>query len=202
MLRSRFHAIPVGVLLAGSLWALGTGSAVAQDPASSAQSRAATQQPSKAGPTSGSELTAKRPGAAARAKPAKPAKPAKTSRYRPDRFAGRAGTYYRLVWGIDDLVVRWGESGEVVRFSYSVLDANKAKALNDKRSEPSLIDPERGVSLVVPTMENIGQLRQSAPPENGKAYWMVFSNKGRLVRRGDRVSVVIGAFHADGLVVD
>jgi hypothetical protein len=124
------------------------------------------------------------------------------SRYRPERFAGRAGTYYRLVWGVDDLIVRWGESGEVVRFSYRVLDAAKAKALNDKKNEPSLIDPERGVKLVVPSMENVGQLRQSAAPENGKAYWMVFSNKGRLVRRGDHVSVVIGAFHADGLVVD
>jgi hypothetical protein len=31
---------------------------------------------------------------------------------------------------------------------------------------------------------------------------MAFSNKGRPVKRGDRVSVVIGAFHADGLVVD
>jgi len=124
------------------------------------------------------------------------------SRYRPDRFAGRAGAYYRLVWGVDDLIVKWGESGEVVRFSYRVLDAAKAKALNDKKNEPSLIDPERGVKLVVPSMENVGQLRQSAAPENGKAYWMVFSNKGRLVRRGDHVSVAIGAFHADGLVVD
>lgn len=122
--------------------------------------------------------------------------------YRPERFAGRAGKYYRLVWGVDNLTVKWGESGEVIRFSYRVLDANKAKALNDKRNEPSLIDPQAGVSLVVPSMENVGQLRQSAPPEDGKSYWMVFSNKGRLVKRGHHVNVVIGAFHADGLVVD
>jgi hypothetical protein len=31
---------------------------------------------------------------------------------------------------------------------------------------------------------------------------MAFSNKGRLVKRGDRVNVVIGKFRADGLVVD
>jgi hypothetical protein len=127
---------------------------------------------------------------------------AKASRYRPDRFAGRAGTYYRLIWGVDSLSVKWGESGEVIRFSYRVLDADKAKILNDKKFEPSLIDPQAGVKLVVPSMENVGQLRQSAPPENGKSYWMVFSNKGRLVKRGHHVAVVIGAFHADGLVVD
>jgi len=133
---------------------------------------------------------------------AQPKPSGKASRYRPDRFAGRAGTYYRMVWGVDSLGVKWGESGEIIRFTYRVLDADKAKVLNDKKFEPSLIDPQAGVKLVVPSMENVGQLRQSAPPENGKSYWMVFSNKGRLVKRGDHVSVVIGTFRADGLVVD
>ncbi len=127
---------------------------------------------------------------------------ARGPRYSPDRFAGRARTYYKLIWGVDSLSVKWGESGEVIRFRYRVLDADKAKVLNDKRFEPSLIDPQAGVTLVVPSMENVGQLRQSAPPEEGKVYWMVFSNKGRLVKRGHHVNVVIGSFHADGLVVD
>ena len=90
----------------------------------------------------------------------------------------------------------------MIRFTYHVLDADKAKVLNDKKFEPSLIDPQAGVKLVVPAMENVGQLRQSAPPEDGKSYWMVFSNKGRLVKRGHRVNVVIGLFHANGLVVE
>jgi hypothetical protein len=141
------------------------------------------------------------------AKPQTPAKkPAVTSvpssKYRPARFAGRAGEYYRLIWGVDSLGVKWTESGEIIRFSYRALDPDKAKALNDKKSEPSLIDPRAGVSLVVPSLEQVGQLRQSADPEEGKSYWMAFSNKGRLVKRGDRVSVVIGQFRADGLVVD
>jgi hypothetical protein len=127
---------------------------------------------------------------------------AKATRYHPDRFAGRAGSYYKLTWGVDSLAVKWAESGEVIRFGYRVLDADKAKVLNDKKSEPSLIDLRAGVKLVVPALENVGQLRQSAPPENGKSYWMVFSNKGRPVKRGDRVNVVIGQFQANGLVVD
>jgi hypothetical protein len=144
--------------------------------------------------------------AATNAPPAKgatqPAVGTQHSRYQPDRFAGRAGEYYRLIWGVDALGVKWTESGEVIRFSYRVLDAEKAKTLNDKGSEPSLIDSQAGVSLVVPSMEQIGQLRQSSTPEAGKSYWMAFSNKGRLVKRGHRVSVVIGKFRADGLVVD
>jgi hypothetical protein len=110
--------------------------------------------------------------------------------------------YYGLVWGVDSLGVKAVESGEIIRFSYHVLDAGKAKALNDKKAEPSLIDPQAGVKLVVPSLEQVGQLRQSSTPEAGKSYWMAFSNSGRLVKRGDRVSVVIGEFRADGLVVE
>ena len=98
--------------------------------------------------------------------------------------------------------MKWTESGEVIRFSYRVLDADKAKALNDKKNEPSLIDPKAGVKLVVPSLEKVGQLRQTATPEAGKGYWMAFSNKGRRVKRGDHVDVTIGSFRAQGLVVD
>jgi hypothetical protein len=132
--------------------------------------------------------------------PAKPA--AATNPYRPNRFAGKAGRYYRLVWGIDSPSVKLVESGELVRFTWRVLDPDRAKVLNDKKLEPALIDPQAGVSLKVPVMEKIGQLRQGAPPEASKSYWMVFSNKGRLVKRGDRVTVVIGEFRAEGLAVD
>jgi len=143
-----------------------------------------------------------RAGAQSAAPAAKSSVTAASTRYRPDRFAGRAGTYYKLIWGVDSLSVKTAESGEIVRFSYRVLDADKAKGLNDKKFEPSLIDPQAGVKLVVPSLEQVGQLRQSAPPEAGKIYWMAFSNRGRRVKRGDRINVVIGQFHADGLVVE
>jgi hypothetical protein len=132
----------------------------------------------------------------------KPPAAAARTRYQPDHFAGRAGTYYKLVWGIESLSVKWAESGEMIRFSYHVLDADKAKALNDKKDEPSLIDPQAGVSLVVPALEQVGQLRQSGTPTAGVSYWMAFSNSGRRVKRGDRVNVVIGQFRANGLVVE
>ena len=124
------------------------------------------------------------------------------SRYQPNRFSRRAELNYGLIWGVDSLNVKWTESGEVIRFAYRVIDPEKARTLNDKKVEPSLIDPKAGVKLVVPALEKVGQLRQSSTPVAGKSYWMAFSNKGRPVKRGDRVSIVIGNFHADGLVVD
>ena len=115
----------------------------------------------------------------------------------------RAEAYYGIIWGVESLSAKSVESGEIVRFSWRVLDADKAKPLNDKKVDPLLIDPERGVSLVVPSLEQVGMLRQAPTKiEEGKSYWMAFSNSGRLVKPGDRVIIQIGKFRADGLIVE
>lgn len=136
--------------------------------------------------------------------PASPASPSQAHRshYAPNPFPRRAVLYYQDVWGIDSLTVRAAESGELIRFNYRVINALKAKQLNDKKAEPSLIDPRAGVQLVVPSLEKVGQLRQSITPEDGKIYWMAFSNPRRTVKRGDHVNIVIGNFHADNLLVE
>lgn len=51
-------------------------------------------------------------------------------------------------------------------------------------------------------MDTVGQLRQVGQLEPGRSYWMVFSNKGNLIKVGDRVSVLAGAMHIDGLAVE
>jgi hypothetical protein len=134
--------------------------------------------------------------------PGRPAPTAAPYRFQPTRYSRRVNEYYGLVWGVDSLSVKWVESGELIRFSYQVVDAEKAKLINDKKIEPFLIDPQAQVKLVVPSLEKVGQLRQSSTPIAGKSYWMGFSNKGRLVKRGDRVTVQIGNFRASGLVVE
>lgn len=175
-------------------------------PAENAPSPSPPQPSSKAGAASSKKApsahapSSKKAGAAAAAKSAKSAGP--PTRYLPNRFAGRAGIYYKAVWGIDSLKVKWAESGELIRFSWRVLDPEKARVLSDKKVEPSLIDPQAGVSLVIPTMEKVGQLRQTQSIEAGRSYWMVFSNKGRIVKRGHRVDVVAGPFRAENLAVD
>lgn len=110
--------------------------------------------------------------------------------------------YYQGVWGVDSFRVKWAESGEIIRFSYRVVYPEKAAALNDKKSEPTLIDPRAGVSLVVPEVSNVGKMRQTSTPKAGMTYWMAFSNTGSPVKRGDRVDVVIGRFRATGLKVE
>jgi hypothetical protein len=127
---------------------------------------------------------------------------AHTRRYGQNRMTPKAREYYALRWGVDSLDVKSVESGEIIRFTYRVLDPEKAKPLNDKKNEPSLIDLKAGVKLVIPSLEKVGKLRQTSPPEPNKLYWMAFSNKGRMVKPGDHVNVLIGTFQAQGLVVE
>src|SRR5882762_1371413 len=115
--------------------------------------------------------------------------------------SAKASMLYQRLWGIDNIQVRETSSGALLRFSWRVVDANKAKVLSDKKATPYLIDERTGAALQVPTMEKVGQLRQTATPQNGREYWMVFSNKGTLVKPGSHVGIVIGSFHVNGLVV-
>ena len=110
--------------------------------------------------------------------------------------------YYEGVWGVGELRVKVAESGELIRFNYRVLDPQKAAALNDKKAEPELLDAQAGVKLVVPQMEKVGKLRQSSTPKQGMVYWMAFANPTLAVKRGHRVDIVIGSFHANGLLVE
>ena len=72
-----------------------------------------------------------------------------------------------------------------MRFSYRIVDPQKAKILNDKKFNTFLIDEVAHVKLVVPSLEKVGELCQSSTPEESKVHWMAFSNRGSSVKRGD-----------------
>jgi hypothetical protein len=118
------------------------------------------------------------------------------------RMPESAKRYYALTWGVDQMSARLVESGALVRFDYRVIDVAKAAPLHDRAAQPQMLDAKARAVLQIPVMEKIGPLRQSTAPKAGKSYWMTFSNKGNLVKSGHRVSVEIGPFRVDGLVVE
>ncbi|WP_407928271.1 hypothetical protein [Collimonas silvisoli] len=126
----------------------------------------------------------------------------KSSPYQPVKIPRHAKTFYQAYGGVDNLIVRRTASGNLIRFSYRVIDPVRAKALSEKIATPYLLGQKSHALLQIPVMDKIGQLRQTGTPEIGQEYWMVFSNKGNLIKAGDRVNVVIGSFHFDGLLVE
>jgi hypothetical protein len=124
------------------------------------------------------------------------------SPYSPTSLPKNAKKRHLTTGGIDNLKVRRTASGNLIRFSYRVTDAERAKGLGDKQATPYLISHRSRAVLQVPVMDKVGQLRQAGPPRAGQEYWMVFSNKGDVVKAGERVSVVIGSYRFDGLRVE
>jgi hypothetical protein len=142
------------------------------------------------------------PPAAAAKSAAAPSTTRKTSPYRTVKLTENAKNRYLAQWGVDRLKVNYTSSGNLIRFTYRVQDPERAKALSDKKATPYLLGQTSRALLQVPVMDKVGQLRQSSTQQAGQEYWMVFSNKGNLIKPGDRVNVMIGAFHADGLMVE
>ena len=126
----------------------------------------------------------------------------KVSPFRQVKLTEKAKNYYGAVWGVDRLKVSYTASGNLIRFSYRVSDPARAAELGDKRMTPYMVGQRSQVVLQIPVMDKVGQLRQTGKPQVGQEYWMVFSNKGNPVKPGDRVNVIIGSFHADGLMVE
>jgi hypothetical protein len=126
----------------------------------------------------------------------------KKSPYKPENVTLGARKYYAATLGVDELKVRRTNAGNLIRFSYRVVDPDKARPLGDRQVAPRLIGHTSHAMLQVPVMDKVGPLRQAARPETGKEYWMVFSNKGDVVKVGERVSVIVGKLRVDGLRVE
>ena len=117
-------------------------------------------------------------------------------------WRAREGLYYKRNLGVEIIGVKPVTSGYMLAFRYRVLDPEKAKIFNDRRSKAYLRDEATGTVLAVPAMENVGELRNGSTPEADRNYFMIFGNPGKLVKSGSRVTLVAGAVHIDGLIVD
>jgi len=93
-------------------------------------------------------------------------------------------------------------AGYMLDFRYRVLDPEKAVPLFDRKFKPYLIDQATGAKLLVPAPPKVGPLRQTTrAPEAGRVYFMIFANPGRMITAGNKVTVVIGEFRAEDLIV-
>lgn len=106
-------------------------------------------------------------------------------------------------WGVQIDGIRLSAADYMLDFRYRVIDPDKASPILNRHVKAYLIDEQSGAKLIVPTPPKVGSMRQkSYDPIVGKIYFVMFSNPGRLVKRGSKVSVVIGDFKAENLVVE
>jgi len=104
-------------------------------------------------------------------------------------------------WGIEIKGLRRTSGGFMLDFRFRVLDTAKAAPLFVRATKPYLLDPVSGAMFQVPNPPKTGPLRTSNPPKEGVVYWMFFANPGRYLEPGASVTVVIGDFRAENLIV-
>lgn len=111
----------------------------------------------------------------------------------------------RSAWGIELVSLRRTAGGNLLDFRFRVVDPDKAAPLVDGHQAAFAIDPESGTRHGVPVAGKVGRLRQTARdgrPKAGRTYFVLFSNPGGAVRAGQKLTVVIGAFRAEGVTVE
>jgi len=107
------------------------------------------------------------------------------------------------LWGIEVQGIRRTSAGYMLDFRYKVTEPDKAKQLLDRKMKPYVIVEGSDIELQVPVSPKIGPLRQSSSKVYAdRNYFMLFGNPGRRVKAGDKVTVVVGDFRAEHLVVE
>lgn len=113
----------------------------------------------------------------------------------------RAGTEEQ--WGIKIVAVRLTEAGFLLDFRYKITDPEKAKPILGSSTKAYIIDQKSGIKVTVPSMPKVGSLRSSSrEPLVGKQYFILFGNNVKFINPGDKVTVVIGDFRVEDLVVE
>lgn len=107
-------------------------------------------------------------------------------------------------WGIRVEGLRLTAQGHMCDFRFRVIDAEKAAPLLDRKKPASLLNESTGIITHVPAMPKVGPLRQTvrlSKPAEGRTYFIIFANPGKLIKTGQRATVSIGDFVMPGLVV-
>jgi hypothetical protein len=105
-------------------------------------------------------------------------------------------------WGIKITAVRLIAAGRMLDFRYRVTDPKKAEPLIRPGMAAYVLHEKTGIKMAVPETK-YGKLRQTARQANAnRQYLVMFACPGGVVNRGDRVTVVIGDFKAEHLVVE
>jgi hypothetical protein len=105
-------------------------------------------------------------------------------------------------WGIKILNLRMTAGGHMLDLRYAVIDPVKAGEILKKKSKAYLTDQKTGKTVTVP-ITKAGPMKQSTlKPEANRIYFVLFNNSGGLFRDGSEVTVTLGEFKMENVVVE
>ena len=104
-------------------------------------------------------------------------------------------------WGIRPLSIQLTAAGTLLDYRFRVIDPDKAMGLMKRGDKAYLIDQASGMRFTVP-LTKVGPLRQTgSKPKAGKVFPIMFTNTGNVIKPGSEVTLVVGEFRMENLVV-
>ncbi len=105
-------------------------------------------------------------------------------------------------YGVEVKGLNLSAAGYMLDFRFMVVDPDKAAAIFGPEVENTVIDQQSGAKLIVPAPPKVGSMRQNKEtPRKDKTYFVMFANPGRFIKRGDKVTVVLGPMELKDVVV-
>jgi len=108
-------------------------------------------------------------------------------------------------WGVRPASIRLTAKDYFVDFRYLITDSEKSKSVLARSKENQdiyLLSQKTGKKFPVPVTK-VGPLRSNTvSPKKGRQYTILFSNLGKSIKKGDKVSVIIGKFKVENLTVE
>ncbi|MEW8534750.1 MAG: hypothetical protein AB2565_08820 [Candidatus Thiodiazotropha endolucinida] len=107
-------------------------------------------------------------------------------------------------WGIRLISLRLTAAGYMIDFRFRVLNVEKSKNFFDQRVKPHLVVERSNAKLPIPMAAKVGAFRTTNRGQNikpNRTYYMVFGNPDAHVKSGEKVTMVIGDFKAEHLIV-
>jgi hypothetical protein len=105
--------------------------------------------------------------------------------------------------GIKPLGVMLTAAGTMLQFRYLVVDPGRSHPVFDRQIKTYLVDQASGTDFGVASDSKFGPLRSSSrDPVAGKEYFILFTNPDRVVKRGNKVTIVIGDYKIEHVAVE
>jgi hypothetical protein len=105
-------------------------------------------------------------------------------------------------FGIRILTLRPTAAGSMLDMRFQVVNPEKARPILDKGKKAFLLDQASGKALSVPVTKAGSWRQTTSKPEAGRIYFVLFGNPNKLVKENNKVTVVIGDFKKNDIVVD
>ncbi len=87
--------------------------------------------------------------------------------------------------------------GGLIDLRFQVVDPDKANAVHEEATPPTIIDETTGLVVNELLMGHM----HTAPYTAGQTYYLIFENPGNILQTGNRVSVLLGNAEVDHVVV-